>query len=145
MLVNEIRVLESDFILAAIADGRGPRVLAKGVYEIGHFGGSHWLTNYDHYPPGLPISAVGVADSWQQVLLKAPVLQQSMDRKFIVTVTPIIKSEQPASGGWRWHKWGPYIGNYEPTTEYLYDEPDIEKVYVYHIYERQDQSSGRYR
>jgi hypothetical protein len=38
-------------------------------------------------------------------------------------------------GGWRWHKWGPYIGKGEPTTEYLDDEDGFaDGVYVYHFY-----------
>jgi hypothetical protein len=48
----------------------------------------------------------------------------------------VIKANQSHEGGWRWHKWGEYIGKYEPQYEYLYDEPEIEKVYVYHIYEK---------
>ena len=36
--------------------------------------------------------------------------------------------------GWRWHKWGPYIGTQEPQCEYLADEPVIEKVICFSIY-----------
>ena len=36
--------------------------------------------------------------------------------------------------GWRWHKWGPYIGTQEPQCEYLADEPEIEKVICFSIY-----------
>jgi hypothetical protein len=38
-------------------------------------------------------------------------------------------------GGWRWHKWGPYIGTQEPKCEYIHDEPEIEEVFTYHVYE----------
>lgn len=36
--------------------------------------------------------------------------------------------------GWRWHKWGEYIGEKKPTTEYLNDEPEIDKVIIFSIY-----------
>jgi len=47
----------------------------------------------------------------------------------------IRKDLEPTDGGWRWHKWGEYIGTQNPQMEYIHDEPEIEKVYVYHIYE----------
>ena len=40
-----------------------------------------------------------------------------------------------SSGGWRWHKWGQYIGKQEPCCEYLYDEPEIEEIITYSIYQ----------
>lgn len=36
--------------------------------------------------------------------------------------------------GWRWHKWGSYIGNFNPCCEYFDDEEGIEAVYAFHIY-----------
>lgn len=77
----------------------------------------------------------GVCDNHKQVLKEYPELTESPDRNFVVLMTPILKSEQSEKYGWRWHKWGEYIGDMNPSHEYLYDEPDIEKVYVYHIYE----------
>jgi hypothetical protein len=47
-----------------------------------------------------------------------------------------MKANQPKEDGWRWRKWGQYIGALEPTCEYIADEPHIDKVYVYHIYEK---------
>lgn len=35
--------------------------------------------------------------------------------------------------GWRWHKWGEYIGEKHPTTEYLADEKEIDKVVIFRI------------
>mgnify|MGYP000984510367 FL=1 len=38
-------------------------------------------------------------------------------------------------GGWRWHKWGEYLGNGTPTCEHLDDEDEFnDGVYVYHMY-----------
>ena len=50
--------------------------------------------------------------------------------------------KEPGEGGWRWHKWGPYIGKHDVQHEYLADEDlsDIgqEFVYVFHLYQFRD-------
>jgi hypothetical protein len=48
-------------------------------------------------------------------------------------LTEVRKDDQPKQGGWRWHKWGPYIGTHEKQFEYLADEEGIERVFCYHI------------
>lgn len=80
----------------------------------------------------------GVADNWYQIIARWHDELVLSDRRFLITYTPIIKANQGPEGGWRWHKWGEYIGVYEPTTEYLYDEPEIEDVIVFHIFEMND-------
>lgn len=52
---------------------------------------------------------------------------------FVVTVTPILKSHEPEDGGWRWSKWGQYIGTRESEAEYLYDEPEIDSIFVFEV------------
>jgi len=133
-------------ILSLIADVHEgpaqPERLDKGIYRIGHFGSSDWLPEFEPYPvldfeaskPWEEISSYGVCDSYEQILEKCPGIVTS-SRQFLITITPIVKALQPPSGGWRWHKWGPYIGKHTPTTEYLYDEPEINMVLVYHVYE----------
>lgn len=96
------------------------------------------IGEYNEYPGDysnseLPIS-YGVCDNYEQIIEKYKILTTS-ESLFSIVITPMIKNEQPESGGWRWHKWGSYIGEHEITSEYLYDEEDIEKVYVFHIYE----------
>lgn len=132
MLKNNAAVerASNDPILSMIAqvNGRpaGAENVQEGVYEIGHFG----------FPPGYDDDYIsGVADNIQQIIDHHPEVNEP-DREFVITMTPIIAREQPAEGGWRWHKWGEYIGTQDPQCEYLRDEPVIEKVYVYHIYER---------
>ena len=56
-------------------------------------------------------------------------------RRFMVNFSMVFKGHQPEKGGWRWHKWGPCIGKLRPTTEYLYDEPDIDAVMLFTVYE----------
>jgi hypothetical protein len=136
MLIDESAVLQIDPILAMVGSFQGNNSntrLQQGVYQISHFGSSHFLRHYEHYPE-LTIEPYGVCDTVEQILAACPELQDA-DRRFVLTVTPVRKSHQPSEGGWRWHKWGPYIGTRKPTTEYLYDEPEIDEVLVYHIYE----------
>ncbi len=66
-------------------------------------------------------------------------LLEKSDRQYAIFMVKMSQEEQPDCGGWRWHKWGPYIGKHNVSCEYLYDEDmsDIGQnfVYVFHIYE----------
>ncbi len=152
MLIDEPQVIRdsADPILTIIGGGGTTRRLQQGVYEISHFGSSAFLRGYEHYPelfdedqnedpddrwnyPG----AYGVCDSVENLLQKIPLLKESR-RHFVITVKTVRRdpSNRGKGGGWRWHKWGAYIGDQKPTTEYLDDEPEIEAIMVYHIYEK---------
>lgn len=114
-------------------------LLKNGIHEINHFNLDILIpVNLDFdekYPDLGEFYSYGVCDHFSQILEQCPILESSKERAFVVSVTEINKSEEPSSGGWRWHKWGSYIGTHEITTEYLYDEPVVETVYCYHIYE----------
>ena len=64
------------------------------------------------------------------------------DRKYAVGFNPIKQDPNNPGGGWRWHKWGGYIGKHNICCEYLDDEDlsDINQDYilVFHIYEFKD-------
>jgi len=115
-----------------------------GIYEIGHFDFEYdfeekcrkWA-NLNDLSLKEYFGSYGVCDNYRQILKQCPGLITS-DRKFVISITPVVKANQSEEGGWRWHKWGNYIGKLKPTTEYLYDEPLIDKVYVYVIYELKD-------
>jgi hypothetical protein len=138
MLIKEPKLLHTDPILAVIASINGnsgvTKELRPGVYEIGHFGDSSFMAGYDKHPE-TSVGSYGVCDDVEQLLSACPELE-APGRKFVVTVTPVYKEAQSPDGGWRWHKWGPYIGTQNPQCEYLYHEPDIEQVYCFHIYEQ---------
>ena len=142
MLCDVVVPKTLDPVLAMIAEINKNSVfvqrLATGIYEDGSF-------NFDKRVQGQVKSFMeftdeeyfqeyGVCDNYQQILEKWPQLETSA-QKFVISVTPIVKEHQSEKGGWRWHKWGVYIGTSTPTTEYLYDEPLFEKVYSFHIYE----------
>jgi hypothetical protein len=79
------------------------------------------------------VATYGVADSVEQVKSKYKALIEST-AQIVIAVTEMRRDEQSESGGWRWHKWGEYIGTQEITREYLFDEPAIESVFVFHVY-----------
>lgn len=66
---------------------------------------------------------------------------RNSERKFVVGFNPIFqeKENKGKGGGWRWHKWGGYIGKHNVQYEYLDDEDltDINQDYIlcFHIYE----------
>jgi hypothetical protein len=76
----------------------------------------------------------GVCDNADQIKRHYPEVMES-DRKFVICMVPIFKHHQPPRDGWRWEKWGEYIGDLVPQCGYLYDEPEIEVVFVFTIIE----------
>lgn len=127
-------------MIASINGGSaGHDCVDTGIYQIGHFSFDMCLKaggyKVNDYPTLENIGCYGVCDHYSQILDQEPLIQQSPDRKFVIAVSPIVKANQEPSGGWRWHKWGEYIGKHNPQHEYLYNEPDINLVYVYHVYE----------
>lgn len=157
---------DTDSVLAMIAalNGNTSEVeeLRRGVYLIGHFNGE--VPGYNRYPNFYLLNpddsqeevesrehiaqmtgtdrdldwsrnCYGVCDDLEQLLSHFPELE-APGREFYVTLTEVRRDNQPAQYGWRWHKWGPYIGTHEKQCEYLYDEVGIDRVFCYHIYER---------
>jgi hypothetical protein len=127
-------------ILALVGDGpANAREIQPGLYEISHFSFNELIgRDWNEYPKLGEYSAYGVCDSPAQFLAyELGRFLADTDREFCVSFTFIDKKAQPVRGGWRWHKWGPYIGKGEPEYEYLHDEDGFEAgVYVYHIYEK---------
>ena len=101
------------------------------------------ITNYravENFKSPIYWCDYGVADNASQVLDYYEHLLKEHgdymnDRKFIIQMTPIFRENQPECGGWRWHKWGMYIGEFEPKRKYLYDEQGIDYVWVFNILE----------
>lgn len=82
----------------------------------------------------------GVADNASQVLdyydsICKEHSEYVKDKEFIIILTPIFRTNQPKEDGWRWHKWGQYIGKFEHKCEYLYDEENIDFVLCFKIVE----------
>jgi len=79
------------------------------------------------------LSSYGVVDSVEQLFSYYDFDGDS--RNFCIGFQRVDRdiSNKGRGGGWRWHKWGPYIGHQKPTTEYLDDEEFIDHVFVYDI------------
>jgi len=112
-----------------IQDGNAlrPTEIEPGVYSSRSFNPHLYITTeYEDLD-------YGVADSVEQIKEYLEEQIQS-DKKFIITVTEVHKSQQPKEGGWRWHKWGQYIGEQNTQHEYLYDEENIDSVLVWNLF-----------
>jgi hypothetical protein len=159
MLVD-ITYKGSDPVGALVADMGGrdgfqPAQLCKGVWQWGNFNPEYEvhesLKVFPELGPQAPPNestgdrfrrmiaaptSYGVCDCYSQVTDNAEysAVLCDPDRRFTIFVVELLrKNEVP--GGWRWHKWGPYIGVHEPQCEYLNDEPDIERVFTFSIKE----------
>lgn len=139
MLVDvEVKHDEMCDIIARVNSGNSNVIHHQtGIYEFGG-GNFEYMIGVREFEKQYPklgnFDCYGVCDNYQQILKKCKELKNP-NRNFVISLMPIEKKTQPEDGGWRWHKWGPYIGKQKPTHEYIYDEPKIEKVYCYHIYE----------
>lgn len=84
------------------------------------------------------IKPYGVADNATQVVeyFKDYEKRNNVDLgECVIGLAPIVKEFQPWQDGWRWHKWGNYIGVKKPQHEYIAHEDDsIKTVWCYHIY-----------
>jgi len=74
----------------------------------------------------------GVADTAEQVL--AHVEPEKINTPCVITLTPVFRHHQPEQDGWRWCKWGEYIGTRVSQADYLYDEPEIDMVLLWHLW-----------
>lgn len=89
-------------------------------------------------------SQYGVSDNIEQIKERYKEWLEAPDSKWVITVTTVFqdKSKKGEGVGWRWHKWGPYIGTLNPQHEYLDDEDFGEDfqgyVLCYHIYPVKD-------
>lgn len=131
-------------ILSAINQPDTVKTLGPGMLLCGGWSAHHrFVEPYEQYPVDIgPADAgewdfypmYGVCDTPEQAREYFKHLEDS-NRQFCLTFVHIRKADQYPTGGWRWHKWGEYIGTQNPQYEYLYDEPDIEEVYTFHLYE----------
>lgn len=78
----------------------------------------------------------GTADDIDQILENADIKKWFIDseNKYILGIRIFHKEDQEPIGGFRKHKWGPYIGTKSKGYEYLYNEPDMEYIICYHFY-----------
>jgi len=83
----------------------------------------------------------GVCDDIEQVLNHYRDLLDRHDLYFCISFYRLERDTEPPQNGWRWEKWGPYIGKQQPQRRYLFDEPLIESVYVFQLIQLQPTST----
>ena len=107
------------------------------VYVTVGFNWTGLLEQLTHYRVIDPYRSIyGVCDNAEQAIdYCREKLADSLDKnqEYLLVLVPLIREFQEPDGGWRWHKWGRYIGVQEPEAEYLYDEEDIDLVYVFKL------------
>lgn len=91
---------------------------------ISQFSKNEVLNRYDNW-------FYGTADNIEQILEHHVDLVADPLNKYVLSVTLLLKEQEPKSGGWRWHKNGTYIGTLKPQCEHLRDEPEISEVLMY--------------
>ncbi|WP_114906872.1 hypothetical protein [Ornithinimicrobium murale] len=78
----------------------------------------------------------GVADSLEQILERLAWLTTD-EQAYALTANPVTRKDSP---GFRWHKHGPYIGDFTDRAERLGDcNPAIESVVTFAVHQYRDQ------
>ena len=142
MPLVDLEQLPVDDIISMIVAGaeggwRPPEHKETGIYEITHFNSGHQMKDkeinaFKNLTGCKQELKHGVVDNIEQVVKAL----EGVNEFVVVFVTKVTKSSQSETGGWRWYRWGPYIGTKNPQFEYLIDEgPDIEEIFVFHIHE----------
>ena len=116
-------VYDSDF------DGE---MINSWTKQVAYYSHGFWRKHRDAYNPNKHYWEFGVADNIEQVI---EMYNKNVDGIFsgnhVISYREVRRSDR---SGWRWHKWGPYIGTRHPQREYLEDEPEIDKVICFSIY-----------
>jgi len=89
----------------------------------------------EEFPEVEDVPQFGMVDNPQQFMELFGDKLKEGGRKFFVDFTIVSKSDQPEKDGFRYHKWGEYYGEQNLTTEYLYDEEEVDLIVLFHVYE----------
>lgn len=145
-MIEEVKMGRPDanmaMVLSIIGGGQAmpdqvePGILVATHWNVGDLLGStwdkYWFSDDETLPP-----SYGVCDSIDQFKAKyLDRLKGDDQHQYAVSFVVVRKVDQDPRGGWRWHKWGEYIGEREPQHEYLYDEDGIDEVYTFAVHRR---------
>lgn len=136
IMLKDVKIQNRLGILAAVM-GISPKRVDTGIYIGCGFNFSNCvdpnLWNGYWYDKTFDVPSYGVADSVEQFLTKYGQLLRDSPVAFAVGFTEVKRADEPREGGWRWHKWGEYVGEERPACEYLHDEPEIESVVTFSV------------
>lgn len=108
-----------------------PLANVEGIWKYLQDQEEKWWSDPDHWYQRLH-EAIGCGDSFvcdspQQFYERHhAALEEIVPFDVSVWFTHVAKNPVSEGGGWRWRKWGEYIGDGEPTREYLDDEPEFD-------------------
>lgn len=135
------RDVMSDMMAAMGGNSPEPQRIQKGIYQIGHH--SSDIVLYGHNGDwkritfdGVPV--YGVCDSPEQFLKLHGAALEACPNRVAVFFTHVAKdpNNKGQGDGWRWHKWGEYIGEGSPQHEHLDDEDAFpDGIYCFHIHD----------
>lgn len=92
--------------------------------------------SYRLFAPNYEKIQYGVADSIEQIKEYFSEEVNDTEKTYFIVITPVFQ-EKEIREGWRWGKWGEYIGKLDSKCEYLNDEDfgdDFKCVFCFHIY-----------
>lgn len=89
--------------------------------------------------PNYEKATYGVADNIEQIKEYYKEEIADVNKKYVIALTPVWQNKENKNkfDGWRWHKWGEYIGKLNPQCEYLDDEDfgdNFEYVLTFELY-----------
>lgn len=88
----------------------------------------------DAYQQGLDYEGIGDFFQGKQVVQFMQAMEeQNREYGFVLLLTPIVNEHNHTWGGWRWHKWGEYLGHHQIEYEYLNDEEGVDFVFVWKL------------
>lgn len=108
-----------------------------GVYEFRDFQSYNFVGRPKQYyyesDDGFEWSISGVCDNYNQVKEVYDELLSNETKKYIIVLYKFQQKFEPVRWGWRWKKFGNYIGKHNIQHKYLYDEDlsDINQDYIY--------------
>ena len=132
-----------------------PRIVGKGLVLMAHWNpefvvreiaatpANYRYPNFDRLVdlpdhPQSYLDCIGVVDSIEQFIEFFGEYLENDPRNFIVCFVEIVRSMEPPTDGWRYHKWGTYYGTQNPQNEYIFNDTHIDRVYTFHIYQVND-------
>ncbi|HMG12787.1 MAG TPA: hypothetical protein VK571_06415 [Gemmatimonadaceae bacterium] len=125
-------------LFAILSGARPAHRISTGIYSVATFNFNLLLDDdWDDFPNELPgglEESYGVVDSVEQFTDRFWGALSDDPHGYVVAFTRVRKSEQPTEGGWRWCKWGPYLGVGSPQCDYLHGEPHFNEVFCFHVY-----------
>lgn len=138
--------VEPDDMMKIIAQLNGVDIYKKNSYfehyETGVYRHDGYIFNFENFIDSRCLNNVlnrrvanGVCDNYHQITEKYKEILSNPEKNYVIGLSTVKRENQSEDGGWRWHKWGSYIGTQNPQHEYLYDDKHIDKVFCFHIYE----------